>query len=207
VTEAPAMNQNASGGGEQGSKTLASLLDRMEKTTEGDDVSIGELAKALERRGVGALLVLTSLLAILPTGAIPGMSLFTGVIMLVLSIELLFGHGVWLPRFVTKRTIPRETLETSIERARGPAEWIGRYLKPRYETLLGPPFIHVLAVFGVVISLSMFPLALVPFGAFPAGVAFLVIGTGLMVRDGLVIALGIALGLVGLVAAWYLWPY
>jgi hypothetical protein len=193
---------------QSGSKTLVGLIDQLKEAAEGEEISIGEIAKALDRRGIGSLFVITSLLAILPTGAIPGMSVLTGIIMLVLSAQLLVAkRDLWLPRFVTRRTIPAETFCDSLDRARKPAERIGRLLKPRMEAVLEPPFLQMLAGFGIIISLSMFPLAVVPFGAFPAGIAFLVIGTGLAVRDGLVVAVGIGCGFAGLVAAWYLWPY
>ena len=51
-----------------------------------------------------------------------------------------------------------------------------------------------MAVAGILISVSMFPLALVPFGAFPAGLSMLLIGLALTVRDGVLAILGIAIG-------------
>ncbi|WP_420394319.1 exopolysaccharide biosynthesis protein [Acuticoccus sp.] len=195
------------GGGDQ-PQDLVSLLDRIKAETEGDTVSMGDIVEAVGRRSFGPLFIVTSLLAILPTGAIPGMSVLTGTIMLFLSVQLLFGaNRVWLPGFVEKRGLPRDKLVESLDKVRPRVEAVGRYVGPRLEVLLNPPVFQLVAIVGVLVSLSMYPLAVVPFGAFPAGVSLLVIGLGLTVRDGLVIAIGLVVAAVGLAAAWYLWPY
>lgn len=191
-----------------GKEDLVDLLDRLKDNLDGDTITMGDIVEAVGRRSFGPLFIIVSLLAILPTGAIPGMSILTGTIMLFLSVQLLFGaNRVWLPGFVERRGLPRERLETSIEKMRPRADTIDRFVRPRLKALLNPPFIQLVAFGGVIVSLSMYPLALVPFGAFPAGLSLLVIGLGLAARDGLLIAFGIVLGIVGLVAAWFLWPF
>lgn len=190
------------------SENLGGLLDRIKEKTDGDDIAVRDLVRALGRRGFGSLFVLTALLAVLPTGMIPGMSVLTGTVMLLLSIQLLFGSSrIWLPDAIMRRSIGRDRLIDSLERARPWADRIDRFVHPRLTFMLGPPMHQIVALLGIVLSLSMYPLALVPFGAFPAGVAFVVIGTGLMVRDGLVILGGVVVGLAGLGLAYHFWPF
>lgn len=187
---------------------LVDLIDRIKDRTDGEEVSVDDLVEAFGRRAFGPLFVVTALIAILPTGAIPGMSVLTGTIMLLLSAQLLFGsQRIWMPDLIGKRTMPRDKLIASLERMRPRAERISRYVGPRLKFFLEPPFPRIVAAFGVLISLSMYPLAVVPFGAFPAGLSLLVIGLGLAVRDGLLIALGIAVGIAGLLVAYMVWPF
>lgn len=187
---------------------LVSLIDRIKDNTEGDDVSVDQLVEAVGRRTFGPLFIVTSLIAILPTGMIPGMSILTGTIMLILSTQLLFGSSrVWMPDFIGKRTMPREKLVSSLDKMRPRAERISRYIGPRMSFFLHPPFLQMVAVAGILVSLSMYPLAVVPFGAFPAGLSLLVIGLGLSVRDGLLIAVGIAVGAIGLAVAYTALPF
>ncbi len=190
------------------SQNLGALLNEIEEETEGDKVSVSDVVKSLGRRAFGSLFVITSLVAVLPTGAIPGMSILTGLVMLLLSVQLLFGADtIWLPQFVMKRAIERQKLVGSLHKGKGWAEKIDRLVGPRMEFMLEPPFHQLVAISGIVVSLSMFPLAVVPFGAFPAGLSLLVIGLGLMVRDGLLLVLGIILGLVGLAVAFLFFPF
>ena len=194
--------------GNDAGEDLVAMIDRLEQETEGDEVSIGAMVEAIGQRAFGSLFVLTSLLAILPTGAIPGMSILTGTVMLILSVQLLLGQDkVWLPGVLEKRTIPRDKLVSSLDAARGWAGTIGKVSGPRLTALVRPPVLQLVAVVAIVLSLSMYPLALVPFGAFPAGLALLVFGVGLMTRDGLLIAFGIAIGALGLMFAYLFWPF
>lgn len=189
-------------------ENLGGLIARIKEKTDGDAVSVRDMMDALGRRAFGPVLVLTALIAVLPTGAIPGMSILTGTVMLLLSLQLLFGaRQIWLPDSIMRRSIERRKLVASLDKARGVAERIDRFVHPRLTFLLGPPFHQAIALVAIIFAISMYPLAIVPFGAFPAGLAFIVIGTGLMVRDGLLILIGIAVGAVGLAAAVQLWPF
>ncbi|WP_075222425.1 exopolysaccharide biosynthesis protein [Acuticoccus yangtzensis] len=187
---------------------LVGLIDRIKEKTDGDEVSVDELVEAIGRRAFGPLFIIVSLIAILPTGAIPGMSVLTGTIMLILSVQLLFAsQRIWIPNIIGRQAMPRDKLVSSLDSIRPRAERISRYVGPRMKFFLRPPFLQLVALSGVVVSLSMYPLAVVPFGAFPAGLSLLVIGLGLAVRDGLLIALGIATGFVGLLVVYLVFPF
>ncbi|MEM7695807.1 MAG: exopolysaccharide biosynthesis protein [Pseudomonadota bacterium] len=187
---------------------LVDVIAAIKEKTEGDTVTVADVVHALGRRAFGSLLVITALLAVLPTGAIPGASILFGAIMLLLSVQLLIGADkVWLPKAILSRGVGRERVVASLDRAKSIAGRIDRLIGPRLTILVRPPFVQLVALVGVIVSLSMVPLALVPFGAFPAGLSLLVIGLGLMVRDGLLIALGIAVGAIGLALTIAFWPF
>ena len=190
------------------SQDLAALLSAIEDDTSGEKVSVGDVVQSLGRRAFGSLFVITSLVAVLPTGAIPGMSILTGTVMLLLSVQLLFGaRQIWLPQFIMTRAIGRDRLVASLHKGQSWADRIDRFIGPRLEFMLAPPFHQLIGLSGIVVSLSMYPLAVVPFGAFPAGLSLLVIGLGLMVRDGLLLILGILIGVVGLLVAYVAFPF
>lgn len=192
----------------QRSASLTDVLDRIEENTEGERITIDDLRRALGGRSFGPLFMIAALLAILPTGAIPGMSLLTGFIMLVLSAELLFTPDrIWLPGFVGKRSLPRQKVVNSLRKGRDRAERLSRLVRPRMEFMLKPPLLQIVAVGGIIAALTMFPLALVPFGAFPASVPLLVVGAGLTARDGLVLAVGLVLLAIGTGIAVYIFRF
>jgi hypothetical protein len=187
---------------------IARLIDRIEARTSGDTVTIGDVIAALGRRAFGPILVLASLIALLPTGAIPGMSFVTGAIMLLVCVQLLVGADrIWIPGVLARRGVDRRQLLSGLERLRHERKTLRRICRPRWEIMLRPPFVNLVAAAGIVLSLSNFLLGPLPFGSFPAGIAFIVIGLALTVRDGLLIAVGIALGVGSLALAWLFWPW
>lgn len=189
-------------------KDATEMADRIEDRTSGESVTVGELVRSVGRRAFGPLLILASLIALLPTGAIPGMSFVTGAIMLTVSAQLLFGaERVWLPRTIARWRMDRDRLVANLDRVRKWDERLRFLVKERLTILLRPPFLNLVALAGVILSLSNFVLGPLPFGSFPAGLAFIVIGAGLTARDGLLVAVGIALGAAGLAGALSIWPY
>lgn len=187
---------------------ITELIDRIERETEGEKVTIGELVRVAGRRAFGSVLILASLLALLPTGAIPGMSFVTGAIMLVASVQLLFGaEKVWLPGVIARWELKRERLINSLARFRRARRFLRATVKRRLEFMVRPPFVNLVAIAGVILSFSNFILGPLPFGSFPSGLAFIVIGLGLTARDGLLVGLGILIGAAALVAAWHILPY
>lgn len=203
ATDASATGQD-DGENEQ---NLVSLLDEIVDGTDGDTVTIDDILGVLGRASFGPLFVIVSLVAVLPTGAIPGMSVLTGTIMLILSLQLLFNQErIWLPKVLTRRGMPREQLVDGLEKARGKVKTLSRFIGPRLTALVQPPLIQLVALAGVIVSLTMFPLALVPFGAFPAGLTLMVMGMGLAVRDGVLLLIAAAMAIAALVASYTLWP-
>ncbi len=188
------------GGGAGGGIDLTGLIDKLERETDGDTVTVGDIVEDLGQRAFGPLFVVVALLAILPTGAIPGMSALTGALMTLVSVQLVCGaRRIWLPARLERQEIGRERFVASLERVRRPARFVDRVLSPRLAWATAAPFSRALGVVAFLLSLLMYPLIVVPFGAFPSSVPILLFGLGLAARDGLVVLAGLA---GSLLAAW-----
>lgn len=205
----PSGEGGRSGTSEGTSTSLVDLLDEVVDGTEDqEEVSVDDLLKVLGQSSFGPLFAVVALLAILPTGAIPGMGILTGTLMLILSIQLLIGHDhIWLPEVLRKRAIPRDTLKSSLERARPTVKRLSRFIRPRLQMMVNPPLIQLVAAVGIIVSLTMYPLALVPFGALPAGLSLLVLGAGLSVRDGVLLIVALAIGAGAVASVYFFWPF
>lgn len=201
---------DAGGGGfdpETGGVTLAGLIDRLEDHLAGETIAVEDVVKNLGQRAFGPLFVFVALVAILPTGAIPGMSALTGALMTLLSVQLIFGaRRIWLPDRLERQTIPRARLVASLERMRRPARTIDRVLAPRLEWAARKPVSRLVGVVAFALSLLMFPLIVVPFGAFPSSLPILAFGLGLAARDGLVILVALAGSMAALAAGLSMLP-
>jgi hypothetical protein len=133
-----------------------------------------------------------------------------GTVLALVSLQMIAGQRcLYVPGWLSRRRVRRGVVQGVVTRATPVLDRIERWLAPRCSTLTGPAMLRPLGVLvflmGVLIALP------IPFGNTVPGIAVLVIALGLVVRDGLAVAAGMALSLVavavsaGLVAAgWWM---
>jgi hypothetical protein len=182
-------------------QNLADLLEKIEGCASGGEIALADVKEAFGRRSFGPLLMIVGLLSVLPTGLIPGMGYATATLMIVLFAGVLFAmKEVWLPGFLMRRSIGKDRVEREVERLRPWAERIDRISRPRLEALLKPPLLQVVALAGIIMAATMYPLGPFPFGAFPGGGASILIGLALTTGDGLFALAGLGAGILGVLA-------
>ncbi len=170
---------------------LTGLLNALVENTDGDTTTIGQLLDAFGTRTFGPLMLLPAIIAVAPTGAIPGMSIVTGTIILLISMQILIGRGhVWLPERVTTFSLSRDKLKESVGQAVPWANWLQNYVGRRWTLLADPPAHYLVAATCAALALTMFPLALVPFGVAIPGSAVALFALGLTLKDGALIVAG-----------------
>ena len=78
--------------------------DLLDKTT--GKASVGDVVNKFESRGFGPLLLLPALIALLPTGAIPGVPSICGVTLCIICLQMAFGdEHPWLPAVLKNRSL------------------------------------------------------------------------------------------------------
>lgn len=78
--------------------------DLLDKTT--GKASVGDVVNKFESRGFGPLLLLPALIALLPTGAIPGVPSICGVTLSIICLQIAFGdEHPWLPAVLKNRSL------------------------------------------------------------------------------------------------------
>jgi hypothetical protein len=166
-----------------------------------DRVCVGELIERLGSRAWGPLLVVPSILVMTPLGAIPGVAVGTGILLITISVQILIaGRTLWLPERLERFRLPADKLNAAIDRCEPVLRRIDMVVGPRLEFLAAPPAHYFIAVLVMLLAASMFPLALVPFGVLVPAAGVVLLGLGLMTRDGvmLLFGFGFALGTFGL---------
>ncbi len=129
------------------SETLTDVLDRVCDSGSGEQVTFKKIVEALDQRAYGPLLLVPAVIAVAPTGAIPGMSLVTGTIIFLLAIQLLLGRsGPWLPASILEFSFSRTTLEKAIRGSRRYASFVDRFLKPRLTFMVSFPVSRLVAL-------------------------------------------------------------
>lgn len=187
---------------------LASLLKQIRENTEGDKTTLGEVLDALDSRSFGPLMLVPAIMAVSPVGAIPGMSIATGLVLLLLSVQLLISQKhPWLPSRLENFSLSRETLHDGIDQTIPWAEWLDKFTDERLTLLTQAPFRQLIAIITACLAAMFVPLALVPFGVAVPGTAVALFGLGLTARDGLLVLVGVAVSGAALWLTIFLWPF
>jgi hypothetical protein len=187
---------------------LTDLLDTMVEGSSGEKVTLGELLDAVESRSFGPLLLVPALVAASPIGAVPGMAIVTGSIIILLAVQLLAGRNhPWIPNRFRDFEFDRERL-TSTRKKLGPwLKWAERPIQTRLTVLVEPPFEQAIAVICIGLALLFYPLALVPFGVFLPSTAIAFFALGLSARDGLLTLFALGFTAATVWATVVFWPF
>lgn len=176
---------------------LTAVIEQFADDTEGETVSFDDLLGSFGQRAFGPLLLVPAVIAVAPTGAIPGMSILTGSIIALVSAQLLLSRQrPWLPRRLLRFSFSRERLVAAIELLKPYTRWIDKLIRPRLGFALNTPFIQMIALLSFCLGLSMFPLALLPFAVAVPGTSVALLALGLTARDGVLVLLGFGLVIV-----------
>jgi hypothetical protein len=177
-------------------ETIAAVLQRLLDETPGAVTTYGMLIQRLGRRGYGFAMLLLTAPNLMPGPSLPGFSTIFGVPMLALAAGMLLGvPNPRLPQWLAARVVKRERLERFIARLVPIAARADRALQPRWFALVDTPRLSG-AWFAVLAILLILP---VPFVSMAPATAALLIALGLIAQDGLAIALGLVVTVVGVV--------
>ncbi|MEM9356801.1 MAG: exopolysaccharide biosynthesis protein [Pseudomonadota bacterium] len=176
--------------------SLDSVLDNLDPSASDDQVMLRELLDGYGSRAYGPMLLIPAFIAVAPTGAIPGMSLLTGSLIAIVALQMIMQRQTpWIPERLGRYAFSRKRLATAVERAKPYAQWLDGFLKPRLEFLTERWGATVIGIVSILLALSMFPLALLPFAVVLPGTAVALLGIGMTTRDGIVILAGLAIAL------------
>lgn len=181
-------------------ETVIENLKTDESDTAPSEISIGELLSGYGERAYGPLLLIPAFIAVAPTGAIPGMSILTGALILIIGAQMVVNcRAPWFPSRVTSYRFSRARLDSAVVLARPFARWIDTFIKPRLAFMTGSIGLRLVGVVSIGLALTMFPLALLPFAVALPGSALFLLGLGVTARDGLIVGLGYTLAITAFV--------
>ncbi len=152
----------------------------------GGRVSVADLMDAIGERSFGPLLLVPSLIAVSPVGAIPGLPAITSAVIVLIAAQILLHHQhFWLPAWLQHRSMDARKMETGLDKFRPVARFVDHLLRPRLPWLTGGPFFYVIAAMCLLIGLVTPVLELVPLGGIPPNAAVVAFSLAITARDGL----------------------
>lgn len=162
------------------------LLDEL---TEDETVTLGELRDRLARRGFGLLMIVLALPTLIPVLP-PGSAAFIGLLYILLSLQMLFGRDEpWLPARLSRFRLSARTIASLRDRGVPFLRRVERFSRPR--PLLVDERVATRAVALVVLLLGIILLTPLPFLNTLPALAVMLMGIGLLNRDGVFIAAGL----------------
>lgn len=179
-------------------KELLSRLQNGKQALGGEPVSVGHLADLHGESAQGAMLLFLSVLTILPipfSGLVFSLGIFA-VAWMIWQKDT--SHG--LPEFVCKVPVPPAAARKLIDTLSWIYGMAQRFNKPRLSHLTEPSqrfwMVPFIALMGFIIFLP------IPLGNGTPAVALILLGLGMMTRDGLAVVLSwvVGVGAVGMLA-------
>ncbi len=165
---------------------LSQILDAIADDDSRDRISVGDLLRAMEARAFGALLLVFAFPNMLPTP--PGTSGILGLPLLFLSAQMMLGQSPWLPDFIARRSMTRDSFATLVSHAGPWLQRAERLLRARMLPFGHPAVQRVIG--GLCLLLSMVLALPIPFANMAPAFALCIISLGVLERDGVWIMLG-----------------
>lgn len=179
------------------STSLSGTLRRLIDGIKGQSVTLRELMDAVGEQGLLLICAVASLPFLIPV-SIPGVSTVFGAAIILISLAITANRLPWVPRRILDRRLDTGKLVPALEKGVGIVSRLDRFLKPRLSALTTGKLIN--RVNGLAIAaggvLLMFPLGLVPFSNTLPGIAILLLSTGMIQRDGLIVLGGYAFNVI-----------
>lgn len=166
--------------------------ERFPADNDADTVSVGFVFDRLGSKSYGALIILFALIACLP---MPGPNALLAIPLYVLSFQLILGkRRIALPEWVRRRKARRDKVQAYYLKVRPRLLWFERKMARRWYSMVPVRKMRVVGFicffFTIIISL---PIPLPGANTVPA-LCLVMVGMGLMMRDGFAIFMGSLIG-------------
>ena len=173
----------------------ATLLDALNTDADGH-ITVGEVLDRVAERGFGLLLFVVALPTMIPVLP-PGASAVVGIIYIVLGLQILAGFAYpWLPRAIRAHRLSPTAVKALRQRGVAFLERIERMTRPRRLLLESGAMLRVFALLIVLNGVILF--LPVPFMNTLPAIGIMLIGIGMLNRDGLFLLAGGAIGTVSI---------
>lgn len=175
--------------GEQGdgSKTpLIDIIDDIIADAREGSLFLGNVLDDLGDRSYGPLFFLLGLIIVTPIGAIPGVPIIIGAVLIILAFQFIFGlRHPWMPERFRHLSVREEKIVTTRRKIGPVLELIDKIVDERMSWAVSRPFRVFAAIAIIGLSITMVPLEFVPFGVAAPGAAIAAFGLAIVARDGL----------------------
>lgn len=176
--------------------TLCEVIGQARGELGEHEAEVGRVVAAMGSASFIPVMLLPALLVLSPASGIPGLSSVCGLTIALIGAQMLFGRRhLWLPGWLLRRKLDGPKTDKALATLAKPAAWIDRHTGRRLLWLTRRPFDKIVLLACILAGGIMPALELLPFTSSILGAAISVMTLGLLVRDGLLVLIG--LGFIG----------
>ena len=152
-------------------RPLEDILETAAHEMDGRDGSVSDLLDIYDDRAFGPISLLGLLVVLPPLGAIPGLPMVVGVMIILFSAQLLLGRNhPWVPRFIERLSVSGQKISTARKKSGKALAQIDNLIEQRIAWAISPVFRRVAAAIVLLLGALMIPMEMVPFAvALPGG--------------------------------------
>lgn len=185
---------------------LTEILSDLHEGFDEEQIKMGQIVSHFEDRGFGPLLLVPALIAVLPTGAIPGVPAICAILIILLCGQLLLGKKhPWLPKRIREFSFSKSRFESGFQKVEPWTRRFDKLLKPRLQFLTKNTGTRIVALIAIGLALLMIPLELIPLACAIPGLSIIFFAVGLSAKDGLFSLFALIVAGVSVWASWYFW--
>ncbi len=178
--------------------TSALINDIYNKNIE-DNIKIGTLLKSIDSGGFALLNLIFSIILMIPLP--PPIAIIAGLIVMFLSFQMIIGmKEVWLPKFITEKSIKRSTLTIIVEKSTIYLYKLERFTRRRFTFVSNPITERIIGAF--IFFLAGITLTPIVFANTIPGLAIILISFGMINKDGLMVIIGFIVGIFSIFVVW-----
>ena len=167
-------------------RSLGDVVDQIRSITGEGHVSIDDLVQALGRRSHQTLLLIVALATATPLSGIPGLSAVCGLIIALISFEMLMSYSeVRLPRKLSRQKVKAKSVDKMLAKVEPFVRWLDRQTKNRMTGLFHRPLIYVPQVICLLSGLIMPFLEFIPFSSSVVASGVALLACAMFTRDGM----------------------
>lgn len=165
-------------------RPLTTILLQMR--ADNNTISVNELIDRMGENSFSALLIAPALILFSPLSVIPGVPTLGAIVMLLIIAQRAFGRKhIWIPNWLSKRTLSGHRLNKALNWLCGPVGWIERNSQKRFKILTSKPVNILTYTLIAAISCVLPLLELLPFVTSLFSLTILLLAGGMLLRDGL----------------------
>lgn len=173
--------------------SIGEILDKLEEAADGERLSVEDIREALGAKGFAPFLIVPPLIEISPIGGIPGVPTALAAIIILFAAQILAGRDdLWLPGFVERRSMKAERMRTAVGKLRPVGDRLDRWFHGRLRPLTRGAWPRIAAGIIILFALTVPPLELLPFASTVPMAAILLFGLAILVHDGLLMLVALA---------------
>lgn len=177
---------------------VSAALRRLVAGFDGPTVTVGAIADRLGARAFAFVILIATLPMIIPS--LPGVSTVFGLLILACALQIAIGRRrIRLPQRLARYSMSSAKVRTVVTKALPAIDRLERIVRTRWTLLTrGAP---LSAVGGLMVLLALVMALPIPGANPPPAIACALMAIGILERDGVVVALGIAAGIAALALA------